>query len=71
MSNVHRPYCPDCSFCTAGKLDTGCVAVEGAASVVTRDGIFLSCSQELCQQVSWLLIGYTRVNNQSEARTAS
>ena len=30
----------------------------------------ISCShcQELCQQASWLLIGCTRVNNQSEAR---
>ena len=30
---------------------------------------FMSCShcQELCQQESWLLIGWTRVNNQSEA----
>ena len=27
--------------------------------------------QELCQQASWPLIGCTRVNNQSEARTAS
>ena len=27
--------------------------------------------QELCQQASWLLIGYTRVNNQSEARSES
>ena len=34
---------------------------------------FMSCSQcqELCQQVSWLLIGCTRVNNQSESRSAS
>ena len=34
---------------------------------------FMSCSQcqELCQQASWLLIGCTRVNNQSEARIAS
>ena len=35
---------------------------------------FMSCSyrQELGQQViRWLLIGCTRVNNQSEARTAS
>ena len=34
----------------------------------------LSCShrqKELSQQESWLLIGCTRVNNQSEARTAS
>ena len=33
----------------------------------------MSCShcQELCQQASWLLIGCTRVNNQSEARSAS
>ena len=33
----------------------------------------MSCShcQELCQQASWLLIGCTRLNNQSEARTAS
>ena len=32
---------------------------------------FMSCihCQELCQQASWLLIGCTRVNNQSEART--
>ena len=31
---------------------------------------FMSCSQcqDLGQQASWLLIGYTRVNNQSEAR---
>ena len=30
----------------------------------------VSCShcQELCQQASWLLIGFKRVNNQSEAR---
>ena len=26
--------------------------------------------QELCQQAGWLLIGYIRVNNQSEARSA-
>ena len=34
---------------------------------------FLSCShcQDLCQQASWLLICCTRVNNQSEVRTAS
>ena len=34
---------------------------------------FMSCSdcQELGQQVSWLLIGYTRVNNQSETRSVS
>ena len=34
---------------------------------------FMSSShgQELGQQVSWLLIGCTRVNNQSEARTAN
>ena len=34
---------------------------------------FMSCShcQELCQRVSWLLIGCTRVNNQSEAISAS
>ena len=34
---------------------------------------FLSCShfQEFCQQANWLLMGYTRVNNQSGARTAS
>ena len=34
---------------------------------------FMSCNycQELCQQASWFLINYTRVNNQSEARTAS
>ena len=42
---------------------------------VSRDQgwIFFSCShcQELCQQASWLLIGCTRVNNQSEAEFAS
>ena len=34
---------------------------------------FLSCShcQKLRQQASWLLIGCTRVNNQSEVRLAS
>ena len=34
---------------------------------------FMSCRhcQELGQQASWPLIGYTRVNNQSEARSAS
>ena len=34
---------------------------------------FMICSHrlELNQQVSWLLIGYTRVNNQSGARSAS
>ena len=34
---------------------------------------FISCSycQELCQQASWPLIGCTRMNNQSEARSAS
>ena len=33
---------------------------------------FVSCShcQELGQQAGWLLIGYTRVNNQSEVRSA-
>ena len=33
----------------------------------------MSCShcRELCQQKSWLLIGCTRVNNQSETRSAS
>ena len=32
---------------------------------------FMSCChcQELCQQASWLLIGCTRGNNQSEARS--
>ena len=34
---------------------------------------FMSCGhcQEKGQQASWLLIGCTRVNNQSEARSAS
>ena len=34
---------------------------------------FMSCRhcQELCQPSSWLLIGSTRVNNQSEARSVS
>ena len=34
---------------------------------------FMNCSHghELGQQASWLLIGCTRVNNQSEARSAS
>ena len=34
---------------------------------------FMSCShcQELGQQASWLLTGYTRVNNQSEAKIVS
>ena len=34
---------------------------------------FMSCrhSQELGQQASWLVIGCTSVNNQSEARSAS
>ena len=38
-----------------------------------RDENLSSCShcQELGQQASWLLIGCTRVNNQSEARLAS
>ena len=33
----------------------------------------MSCGHclEFCQQVTWLLIGCTRVNNQSEARSAS
>ena len=33
----------------------------------------MSCShcQEFCQQASWLLIGYTRVNSQSEVISAS
>ena len=33
----------------------------------------MSCShcREFCQQASWLLIGYTRVNNHSEAKSAS
>ena len=42
--------------------------------VVTSQGWkFMSCShcQELGQQASWLLTGCTRVNNQSEARSAS
>ena len=30
-----------------------------------------SLSRELCQQASWLLIGCTRVNNQSEAKSES
>ena len=29
---------------------------------------FMSCCQEMCQQASWLLIGCTRVDNQSEAQ---
>ena len=39
----------------------------------TQGWQFMSCShcQELCQPAIWLLIGCTRVNNQSEARTAS
>ena len=42
-------------------------------SVSSIQGWKMSCShcQELCQQASWLLIGCRRVNNQSEARTAS
>ena len=38
-------------------------------------GKFMSFShaycQELCQQASWLMIGWARVNDQSEARSAS
>ena len=53
-------------------LENSC---QGAVSGVlyTQGGKFMSCShgQELCQQASWLLIGYTRGNNQSEARSAS
>ena len=42
-------------------------------NVVAQGWKFMSCSQcqESCQQASWLLIGYTRVNNKSEARSAS
>ena len=32
----------------------------------TRDGNLYSYCQDLCQQTSWLLIGCTRVNNQSD-----
>ena len=42
-------------------------------AIYTQGRKFMSCChrQELGQQASWLLIGCTRVNNQSEARTAS
>ena len=46
-------------------FNPGCEAIQGWK--------FMSYShcQELGQQASWLLIGCTRVNNQSEARSAS
>ena len=55
----------------------GCAVVISRAIVVNmvkeQGWKFTSCShcQELGQQVSWLLIGCTRVNDQSEARSAS
>ena len=52
------------------KLENGGVVTAGQQQQGWK---FLSCSQceELGQQASWLLIGCTRVNNQSEARSAS
>ena len=40
---------------------------------ITLGWKLMSCSrcQELCQQASWLLIGYTRVNSLYEVRSAS
>ena len=42
---------------------------QGADPAPHQGWKLLSCShcQELCQQARWLLIGYTKVNNQSEA----
>ena len=59
------------------RLET--MAQERADLQKARDGLtdqewkFMSCShcEELCQRASWLLICYTRVNNQSEARSGS
>ena len=56
--------------------DLGLMVQDGEVSMA-GDGAniqgwkFMSCShcQEVCQQVSWLLIGCTKVNNQSKARS--
>ena len=47
--------------------------VRDSPLLIQQGWKFISCShcQELGQQASWLLIGCTRVNNQSEARSAS
>ena len=50
------------------------MTAQRVANTITGQGWkFMSCShcQELVQQASWLLIGYPRVNIQSEARLAS
>ena len=47
----------------------GAVAGGGAKQLLGQGWKFMSRShcQKLCQWASWLLIGYTRVNNQSES----
>ena len=55
---------------TIGRILFGAdITLEGKVGVLVRE--FMSCSQcqELGQQANWLLIGCTRGNNQSEARS--
>ena len=54
-------------------VNSDVAVVKAALSALRQGRKLMSCShcQELRQQASWLLIGYTRGNNQSEARTAS
>ena len=49
------------------------ITLSVVRKVCAQGWIFMSCShcQEWCQQASWLMIGCTKVNDQSEARTVS
>ena len=57
-SNVTLPTPPD-------------LRLPNAAAILGWKFMSNSHCRELCQQASWLLISFTRVNNQSEARSAS
>ena len=52
-------------------LDRVNAAIAAAVAADAQGWKLMCCShcQGLCQQASWLLIGCTRVNNQSEARS--
>ena len=78
--------CTDTAVADLTGVSSRCVKEVREALLTTRDPRLtvinqsreqgwklMGCShgQELCQQASLLLIGYIRVNNQSEARSAS
>ena len=60
-------------LCKPRTLEAGDMLLFKDNKVYHQGWKFMNCShcQELCQQASWLLIGCTRVNHQSEARSAN